>query len=171
MEQINFSYTLSDEVLDKGVKLSGLFTPAKTRQIILSLLMAFVFANAIYGTISIKELTARNLFYLIASAVIVAILWLEPVLRVKSYKKNTLGKIANIEVERGKITAFIGEEKLNIIGEGLKGFKKAEDCIIIYFAAEYLLLPTADKTQEEIDKVLDYLTNFSTDTQTVKEEQ
>ena len=46
-----------------------------------------------------------------------------------------------------------------------------QDYIIIYFAAEHLLLPTADKTQEEIDKVLDYLTNFSTDTQTVKEEQ
>ena len=170
MEKINFSYTLNDEILDKGIKLSGLFAPARSRQIILSSLMALVFANAVYGTISIKELTARNVFYLIASAVIVAILWLEPKLRIKSYKKNYIGKTAQIEVERGKITAFIGEERLNIVGEGLSNFRRQDDYIIIYFGGEHLLLPIADKTQEEIDKVLDYLTNFSTQIE-VKEEQ
>ena len=170
MEKINFSYTLNDEILDKGIKLSGLFAPARSRQIILSSLMALVFANAVYGTISIKEITARNVFYLIASAVIVAILWLEPKLRIKSYKKNYLGKTAQIEVERGKITAFIGEERLNIVGEGLSNFRRQDDYIIIYFASEHLLLPIADKPKEEIDKVLDYLTNFSTQIE-VKEEQ
>ena len=167
MEKINFSYTLTDEVLDKGIKLSGLFSPSRSRQITLTALMAFVFANAVYGTISIKELNLRNLFYLIAAVVIVAVLWLEPVLRIKSYKKNTLGKTVNIEVERGKITAVIGEEKLNIIGEGLKGFKDEGEYIVIYFANEYALLPTAQKTQEEIDTVINYLTNFLA----VKEEQ
>lgn len=170
MEKINFSYTLTDEVLDKGIKLSGLFSPSRSRQITLTALMAFVFANAVYGTISIKELNLRNLFYLIAAVVIVAILWLEPKLRIKSYKKNYIGKTAQIEVERGKITAFIGEERLNIVGEGLSNFRRQDDYIIIYFGGEHLLLPIADKPKEEIDKVLDYLTNFSTQNE-VKEEQ
>ena len=167
MESIKFSYTLTGEILDKGIELSGLFKPSRSRQIVLSSLMAFVFANAVYGTISIKEITARNVFYLIASVVIVLILWLEPTLRIKNYKKNLLGKTADIEVKRGKITALYGEEKLNIIGEGLKGFRDEGEYIIIYFASEYALLPKAQKTQEEINTVIDYLTNFLA----VKEEQ
>ncbi len=167
MEKINFSYSLTDEVLDNGIKLSGLFKPSRARQITLSSLMAFVFFNAVYGTISIKELTLRNLFYLIASAVIIAILWLEPILRIKNYKKSLLGKNADIEVTKGKITILFGEEKLNIIGEGLKGFRDEGEYIIIYFASEYALLPKAQKSQEEIDAVLNILTNFLA----VKEEQ
>ena len=168
MESIKFSYTLSEGVIENGVKLSGLFKPARSRQITLSLLMALVVFNAIYATFSLKELTLRNGFYLVASVIIILLLWLEPILRIKSYKKSLLQKNAEIEITNGKITAVIGEDKLNIVGEGLKGWREEDEYFVIYFGAEFLLLPKAEKSDEELTVTRKLLDKFYT---VEKEEQ
>ena len=160
MESVKFSYTLNEGVIDSGIKLSGLFKPARSRQITLTALMALVIANAIYGTFSLKELTLRNGFYLVAASVIILLLWLEPILRIKNHKKGFLNKVVEIELTSGKISATVGEEKLNIIGDGLKGYREEDEFFIIYFAAEYLLLPKADKTDEELTATRKLLEEF-----------
>ena len=160
MESVKFSYVFTEKVIDSGIKLSELFKPARSRQITLSALMGIVIANAVYGTFNLKELTLRNGFYLVAAAVIILLLWVEPMLRIKSYKKSYLNKEVELEIKHGKITATVGEDTLNIVGDGLKGYREEDEYFVIYFSSEYLLLPKADKTDEELTATRNMLDEF-----------
>ena len=160
MEKINFSYIADKNILNDGIKLSGLYNPINSRRIIFSLLMSIVIANSVYGTVNLKEITFRNAFYFAIALIIIAVVWLEPRLQVKNHIKYLLSKEVEVTLESNQIAIRIGNENLTIKKDNLKGFRDQKDYIIIYFSGEYLLLPKSQKSPEEIEATLNILDNF-----------
>lgn len=163
MKEINYSYRLTKEIEKRGITLSEMYSITKGKSIVFTVLCLFIIGNSAYAMISTGKFSLTHLLYIIFGVAILGYVWLLPNFIVNRKIKN-VDESSEIEilVKPSEILVTEKGKTKKVTASNYRGYRKGEDMFVVYYATNYIALPTESLSGEdtaEIEEILKYFHN------------